>query len=149
VLALLYKRTSKERRKGNPPTPDTLSLYTFRLPPSNHSPCFDVPSDYPTLILYTTITTLITTTTPHHPTSLVLATGPGNPLAVRVWTGKTVSVRFRNRPKTRPAASLRSKPSPVPVNTQVLPGLARPVGSNLRLCVSGYYIYDRFQISYC
>jgi len=30
---LLYKRTSKERRKGNPPTPSTLSLYTIRLPP--------------------------------------------------------------------------------------------------------------------
>jgi hypothetical protein len=28
TIALLYKRTSKERRKGNPPTPNHLSLYT-------------------------------------------------------------------------------------------------------------------------
>ena len=33
AIACLYKRTSKERRKGNPPTPSTLSLYTIRLPP--------------------------------------------------------------------------------------------------------------------
>jgi len=69
VLALLYKRTSKERRNGNPPTPNNLSLYTLRLPPSNHSPCSDVPSEYPTMIFHTTNTTLITTTTPHHPMS--------------------------------------------------------------------------------
>jgi hypothetical protein len=28
-VALLYKRTSKERRKGNPPTPNILSLYNL------------------------------------------------------------------------------------------------------------------------
>jgi hypothetical protein len=43
-LALVYTRTSKERRKGNPATPTTLSLYTIRLPPSNYSSCSDVPS---------------------------------------------------------------------------------------------------------
>ena len=72
VLALLYKRTSKERRKGNPPTPNYLSLNTLRLPPSNHSSCSDVASEYPTMILHTTTTTattLINTTTPHHLTS--------------------------------------------------------------------------------
>jgi len=53
VLALLYKRTSKERRKGNPPTPTTLSLYTVCLPPSNHSPCSDVPSEPHPMILHT------------------------------------------------------------------------------------------------
>jgi len=68
-LHWLYKRTSKERRKGNPPTPSNLSLYTLRLPPSNHSSCSIVPSEYPTMVLHTTIATLISTSTPHHPTS--------------------------------------------------------------------------------
>ena len=61
---LLYKRTSKERRKGNPPTPSTLSLYTFLLPPSNHSSCSDVPSESYPMILHTTPLFLIITTTP-------------------------------------------------------------------------------------
>ena len=51
---LLYKRTSKERRKGNPPTLSTLSLYTIHLPPSNHPSCSDVPSESHTMILHTT-----------------------------------------------------------------------------------------------
>ena len=50
---------------------------------------------------------------------------------------KDGSVRVQNRPKTRPAVSWRAKPGPVPVNLRVLPGLAKPVGSNLRFCVSG------------
>jgi len=66
---LLYKRTRKERRKGNPPTPTTLSLYTIRLPPSNHSPCSDVPSESYPMILHTTPSSLIVTTTPHRLTS--------------------------------------------------------------------------------
>jgi len=41
VLALLYKRTSKERRKGHPPTQNNLSVYTLHPPPSNHSSCFN------------------------------------------------------------------------------------------------------------
>jgi len=69
ALALLYKRMSNERKKGNPPTPNNLSLYTLRLPPSNHSSCSDVPSEYPTMILQTTNTTLINTIMPQHPTS--------------------------------------------------------------------------------
>ena len=60
---------SKERRKGNHPTPNNLSLYTLRLPPSNHPPCSDVSSKYSTMILHTISTTLINTTTTHHPTS--------------------------------------------------------------------------------
>jgi len=60
---------SKERRKGNPPTPTNLAFYTLCRPPSNHSSCSDVPSEYPTLILPTTHTTPISTTMPHHPTS--------------------------------------------------------------------------------
>ena len=61
---LLYKRTSKERRKGNPPTLSTLSLYTIRLPPSNHPSCSDVPSESHPMILHTTLLFLIVTTTP-------------------------------------------------------------------------------------
>jgi len=61
---LLYKRTSKERRKGNPPTLSTLSLYTIRLPPSNHPSCSDVPSESHPMILHTTPLFLIVTTTP-------------------------------------------------------------------------------------
>ena len=61
---LLYKRTSKERRKGNPPTLSTLSLYTIHLPPSNHSSCSDVPSESHPMILHTTPLFLIVTTTP-------------------------------------------------------------------------------------
>jgi hypothetical protein len=60
---------NKERRKGNPSTPTTLSLYTIPLPPSNHSPCSDVPSKSHPMILHTINTFLIITTTPHHPTS--------------------------------------------------------------------------------
>jgi len=52
VLALLYKRTSKERTKGNPPTPNNLAVYTLCPPTSNHSSCFDVPLDYPPIILH-------------------------------------------------------------------------------------------------
>ena len=66
---LLYKRTSKERRKGNPPTPSTLSVYTIRLPPSNHSPCSDVPSESHLMILHTTPLFLIVATSPPRPTS--------------------------------------------------------------------------------
>jgi len=69
ILALLYKRTSKDRRKGKPPTPNNLSLYTLHLLPSNHSSCSDVSSESPTTILHTTSTTVISTTMPHHPTS--------------------------------------------------------------------------------
>jgi len=61
---LLYKRTSKERRKGNPPTLSALSLYTIHLPPSNHSSCSDVPSESHPMILHTTPLFLIVTTTP-------------------------------------------------------------------------------------
>jgi len=52
-------------------------------------------------------------------------------------------VRFQNCPKTRQAASWRAKPWLVPVNLQVLLGLARPVSFNLRFSVSGFSIYGR------
>jgi hypothetical protein len=62
---------------------------------------------------------------------LVLATGPG-------LDRKNGSVRFQNHPRTRPADSWRAKPGPIPVNPRVSLGLARPVGSNLQFCVSGF-----------
>jgi hypothetical protein len=61
----------------------------------------------------------------------------------------TGSVRFQNRSITRQAASWRTKPVPVPVNPLVVPGLARPVGSNLRFLFSRISIYGRVQISHC
>jgi len=69
VLALPYKRMSKERRKGNPPTPNNLSLYTLHLPSLNHPSCSEVPSEYPTMILHIANATHISTTVPHHLTS--------------------------------------------------------------------------------
>ena len=77
---------------------------------------------------------------------LVLATGPGNPPAVRVPTTKS-SVQFQTRPKTQPAASSWAKPGHVFVDKQVLPSLAAPVGSNLRFRFSGISIYGQIQIS--
>jgi len=57
VLALLYTRMSKERRKGNLPTSNNLSWYILDLPPSNHSLCSDEPSECFLMILHTTNTT--------------------------------------------------------------------------------------------
>ena len=59
------------------------------------------------------------------------------------------SVRFQNRPKTRPAASWWAKPIPISVNPRVLPRLARPVSSNLQFSFSGFSIYCHIQIFYC
>jgi len=69
---------------------------------------------------------------------VVLAMGPG-------LDSKNGSVRFQNRPKTRPSDSWRAKRRPVPVNPLVSPGLARPVGSNLRFCVSGFTFMVAFR----
>ena len=55
---------------------------------------------------------------------------------------------FQTRPKTRLAAAWRAKPGPIPVNKRVLPGLARPVRSNLRFCFSGFTFYHCIQICY-
>ena len=84
--------------------------------------------------------------TPHR----VLATGQGNPPAVRVWTGSTVWFGSRTVQKPDPQLLGWAKPVPVPVNPRVLPfGLARPVGSNLRFSFSRISIYGRVLISYC
>jgi len=71
VLALLYKRTSKERRKENHPTPYNLTLYTLCLPDWNHSTSSDVPSKYPLMLLHTTNTTPYQQ---HHTTSSDITT---------------------------------------------------------------------------
>jgi len=44
--------------------------------------------------------------------AVVLATGPGNPPAVRVWTGKTV--RFGSRTVQKPDRELLGGPNPYP-----------------------------------
>jgi hypothetical protein len=54
-------------------------------------------------------------------------------------------VRFQNRQKNRQADCWRAKPGPVPVNPRVLPGIARPVSSNLRFCVSGFTFMVAFR----
>jgi len=58
---------------------------------------------------------------------------------------KNGSVRFQTRPQTRPAASWRAKPRPVPGNPRVSTDLARPVGSNLRIRVSGFTFMVAFR----
>jgi len=68
----------------------------------------------------------------------VLATGPG-------LDRKNGSVWFQTRPKTRPTDSWRAKPGPVPVNLRASQGLARPVRSNLRFCVSGFTFMVAFR----
>jgi len=69
--------------------------------------------------------------------------GSGYPASNPVSAQKYRSVRFQNRPRTRPAVSWRANPEPLPVNARVLPGLARPVGSNVCFCVSGFSIDGR------
>ena len=59
------------------------------------------------------------------------ASGPG-------WDRENGSVQFQPCPKTRPSDSWRAKPWPRRINPRVLPGLATPVGSNLRFRVSGF-----------
>jgi len=75
--------------------------------------------------------------------------GPVNLPVVQGLDHKNRSVRFWTRPRTWPAATWRAQPGPVPVNPRDLPGLARPVGSNLWFCVSGFTKYSRIQKCYC
>jgi len=44
-VALLYKITSKERRKENPPMPNTMALYTVCLPSTNQNSNINVLSE--------------------------------------------------------------------------------------------------------
>ena len=54
TIAMLYKRTSEERRKGNPSIPNNFSLYTYHLLLSNYVPWFNVQSESSRIILHTT-----------------------------------------------------------------------------------------------
>jgi len=68
-LALLYNRMTKERRERKSSNANTASLYRIHLPPPSDSSCPNIPSEYHTMIFYTTNPILINTTMPHHPTS--------------------------------------------------------------------------------
>jgi len=70
------------------------------------------------------------------------ASGPGS-------DRKNSLLWFQTHSKTRTAASLWAKPIPLPINPQVLPCVARPVGSILRFRFPGFSIYGRIQIFYC
>ena len=70
--------------------------------------------------------------------SLVLATVRGYLASVRVGTEPKAPVRVRNLQATRPSDSWRAKAGPVPVKLWVSPSVARPIGSNLQFCVSGF-----------
>jgi len=70
---------------------------------------------------------------------VVLATGPGNPPAVQVWTGKTV--RFCSRPVPKPDPELLGGPNPYPYPSTRgfcrvwLDPLVPVSGSPLRVCL--------------
>ena len=66
ILALLSQKINKERRKGNPPMPNNLPVYTIHMPRLNHCPCSNILSESFPITLHTINTTLINTTTPHY-----------------------------------------------------------------------------------
>jgi len=78
-----------------------------------------------------------------------VSNGSGWPASSPGLDRKNGSVRFQTRPKSRPGASWRAKPAPVPVKPRVLPGMARPVSSNLLFSFSGFSIYGHSQIYCC
>jgi len=80
---------------------------------------------------------------------VVLATGPGNPPAVRDWTGKTV--RFGSRRVQKPDPELLGRPNPYPYlstrrfcRVSLDPSVAVS-GSPFRV----FSIYGRSHICYC
>jgi len=76
VLALLYIRMSKVRRKGYHPMPNNLTLYTTCLPSANNISYSYIPSHYVLMLLYTIISTGMNTTMSHHPMSQLLTPFP-------------------------------------------------------------------------
>jgi hypothetical protein len=74
-----------------------------------------------------------------------VSNGSGWPASGPGLHRKNGSVRFQNHPKARLAGSWWAKPRPVPVNLRILPGPARPVGSDLRFCVSGFLFIVTFR----
>jgi len=73
---------------------------------------------------------------------LVIATGPGLD-----W--KNAFAWFQTCAKTQRIVSWRAKSLPIPINPQVSPGVARPIGSHLRFSFSGFSIFGHIQICYC
>jgi len=69
---------------------------------------------------------------------ILLATGPGNPPVVRVWTAKMCQFGYSPVKETHPAEYWRAKSGPVMVDLWVSPVFPRPYCSNLRFCVSGF-----------
>jgi hypothetical protein len=69
----------------------------------------------------------------------------GYPASVRVGTEPKALGRVRNRQKIRPANSWQAQPGPISVKLRTLPGLARPIGSNLRVCISGFTFIVAFR----
>ena len=76
---------------------------------------------------------------------VVLATVPGYPASVRVRPELRALVRVTNRHATRPADSWWAKPGPIPVDPWISSGFARPVGSNLPFCISGFTFMVAFR----
>jgi len=106
VLALLNKRTSKLRKRESSKH-NNFSLYTLHPQPSNHSPCSNVPPEYPTMIWHTTSTTLISTTMPHHPTSQHLSQLPYHSILYRHNL-----LTFLHHPRVYPRLRLSVPPIP-------------------------------------
>lgn len=65
-FALLYQRTSQERRNGNPRTPNNLYSYRVYNPPLNHDSCFDVRSESSLMVIHTITITHVYSTMPYH-----------------------------------------------------------------------------------
>jgi len=75
---------------------------------------------------------------------LSVSNGSGEPASGPVLNRKTGSVRFQTRRRIRPADSWQAPLQPAPMNPQVLPGLAWPVGSILRFLLSGFTLMVPF-----
>jgi len=78
-----------------------------------------------------------------------VSNGPGYPASGLDLDRINCSVWFQNPTTTWPAACWWAKPVSVPINTQGIPNLARPVGSDLLVVFSGISILLIILISYC
>jgi len=76
-----------------------------------------------------------------------VSNGSGLPTSSPGLDHKHGSVLFKFRPATESADSWQASPGAGPVIPQVSPGLARPVGSNLWFCISGFTLMVAFR--YC
>jgi len=74
-----------------------------------------------------------------------ISNGSGQPTSGPGWNRENGSVWFHTRSKTRTADSWWANPRPVPINPRISLSLARPVGSNLLFCVSGFTLMVAFR----